>query len=310
MDIFVTGATGVLGRRVVPLLMRSGHHVTALARTDAKAADLTDQGAEPVVGSLFDTDAMATAVAGHDAVLNLATSIPTGRAAATKRGWATNDRIRREGSAVVASAARSAGIDRLVQESITFPYADAGADWITEDGAIEHHWGTEAVAEAEANALRAAEGVVLRFAMFVSAESGHVQSFVGGARRGLFALPGSPSTYFSMIDADDAAAAVVAALGLAPGVYNVVEDEPATRADLATAMAAAAGRNKLRRIPDVAARMGGAPARAMMRSMRVSNQRLRSSSDWAPATPSVAGAWERYQDVTPPTGAANPRRSR
>lgn len=297
MDIFVTGATGVLGRRVVPLLVADGHHVTALARTDAKAAQLTDQGARAVVAPLFDADAMAEAVVGHEAVLNLATNIPTGRAAATKRGWATNDRIRREGSAVLAAAARSAGIDRVVQESITFPYAEAGADWITEDSPIDHHWGTEAVADAEANALAAAEGVVLRFAMFVSADSGHVQSLVSGARRGLFALPGQPTAHFSMIDADDAATAVLAALTVDPGVYNVVEDDPGTRAELAAAMAAAVGRDRLRRIPDVAARLGGAPARAMMRSMRVSNQRLRSASDWAPATPSVAAAWAQYREA-------------
>ncbi|MGI9601585.1 MAG: NAD-dependent epimerase/dehydratase family protein [Acidimicrobiales bacterium] len=298
MRFFVTGATGVLGRRLIPRLIGSGHEVTALVRTDAKAGEVSATGAHPVIGSLFDVDAMTKAVAGHDGICNLATNIPTGAAAGTRRGWRTNDHIRREGSTVMVEAALANGVGRFVQESITFPYADQGNEWIDETSPIEHHWGTETVATAEANAARLTEaggnGVVLRMAMFVAADSAHVGSFRTAIRRGFFPIPGPADGYFSMLDADDAAAAVLAALDAPAGVYNVAEDEPASRADLATAMAVSVGRTKLRRLPDRVARLGGPPARGMMRSMRISNRHLRDTTNWRPAVGSVARHWEDY----------------
>lgn len=101
MRVLLIGATGVLGRRAVPALLAGGHEVTGLARDDDRAAVIARQGITPVVGDLFDPDSLAGVLPGQDAVLNLATRIPT------KLGgsWAENDRIRRDGSAALVTAA-------------------------------------------------------------------------------------------------------------------------------------------------------------------------------------------------------------
>ena len=154
MKVFVTGATGAIGRFVVPELVRAGHEVTALARTDEKAAQLEQQGARAARVSLFDEAALKDVLSGHDAVCNLATSIPSVAKSASMKNWAENDRIRREGSAAVVNAALAAGIGRVVQESITFMYPDRGADWIDESVPLDAPALGESVTVAEANAAR------------------------------------------------------------------------------------------------------------------------------------------------------------
>ena len=95
MNVFVTGATGVLGRAVVPLLVAAGHRVRGLARSNANEAALRRLGAEPVVADLFAVESLRQAVAGSDAILHLATKIPPPNAAARPAAWDANDRIRR-----------------------------------------------------------------------------------------------------------------------------------------------------------------------------------------------------------------------
>src|SRR4029079_3307231 len=98
MKVFVTGATGVLGRRAVAQLLAAGAEVTGVARTRAKGDALHALGASAVEVSLFDRDALCEAVAGHQVVCNLATSVPTGEKASDPDAWKDNHRIRREGA--------------------------------------------------------------------------------------------------------------------------------------------------------------------------------------------------------------------
>jgi nucleoside-diphosphate-sugar epimerase len=111
MRVFVAGATGVIGRRAVAQLIAAGHEVTGIARAPAKAAQLRRAGAVPVEVSLFDPAALTAAVAGHDAVVNLATKIPTLTQAARASAWDENNRIRIEGSRNLVDAALAAGVD-------------------------------------------------------------------------------------------------------------------------------------------------------------------------------------------------------
>jgi nucleoside-diphosphate-sugar epimerase len=113
MRIFIAGATGVIGRRAVPLLVQDGHEVTGIGRSPAKRQALADAGATPVDVDLFAPDALNAAVAGHDAVINLATHLPTGWRMFVPGAWALNDRIRREGAANLAAAA-AAGASRYI----------------------------------------------------------------------------------------------------------------------------------------------------------------------------------------------------
>src|SRR5690242_18239843 len=110
MRIFMTGATGVIGRRVIPLCAQAGHQVTAIARSSDQAATIEQLGARPIVVDLFDRDRLARTLPGHDAVVNLATHMPASTARTFLPGaWRENDRIRREGSATVVAAALAAG---------------------------------------------------------------------------------------------------------------------------------------------------------------------------------------------------------
>ena len=132
--VFVTGATGVLGRRVVPALVGAGHAVTAVVRSEAKASAARAAGATPVHVDLFDRDAIRTAIAGHDCVAHLATHIPSGPSAVRKAAWRINDTLRRDAAAAIAGAVVDAGIGRLIQESITFHMSPAVTNGSTRAG--------------------------------------------------------------------------------------------------------------------------------------------------------------------------------
>ena len=115
MKVFVAGATGVIGRRLVPMLIESGAEVTAVARSKAKAALLEKQGAKPVTVDLFDPPAVEEAVAGHDTVINIATSIPSGMKVLLPGAFNENARIRREASQNLASGAIATRARRFIR---------------------------------------------------------------------------------------------------------------------------------------------------------------------------------------------------
>jgi len=296
LRIFVAGATGVLGRRVVPLLAGAGHHVTALSRREATDRSLAEAGATPVRADLFDPESLREALAGHDTVINLATHIPPARAAFRRRAWKENDRIRTVGAATLAEAARAAGVSTLIQESITLPYRDCGAGWVDESAGVAATWNTRSALAAEAHARSFAEAggraVVLRFATLYAADAAHTRFMLDYARKGRSPVPGKRDAYLSLVHADDAARAVVAALDAPGGTYNVADNEPLTRERLNMLMAAAAGRPHLLRTPPWLVRLaGGQVAELLMRSQRVSNRSLRRQTGWQPRWPSAREGW-------------------
>ena len=297
MKVFVTGATGAIGKHVVPLLVDEGHEVRALARSDDKAAQLGAQGAQPARVSLFDASELKDAFAGMDAVLNLATSIPPVSKAASKRSWDDNERIRREGSTNVVDAALAAGVGRLVQESITFTYPDCGAEWIDESvEPIEVPANYAGVFIAEGNAARFTEaggnGVVLRFALFYGPGSTHTDLFLGAARRHLGSVAGKPKAYQSSIHLADAARAAIAGIHLPPGIYNVGDDEPLTKREYARAVGAAIGKRPWLLLPGRLVNIGGKKASVLTSSQRVSNAKIKAASDWRPMYPSAREGWK------------------
>ena len=289
--ILLTGATGVIGRRVLPELVRAGHHVRAVARTAEKAATITAAGAEPITLDLFDAGAVAAAVDGRDTVIHLATNIPPIADAAEPAAWAINDRLRSEASNHLASAAIASGVDTYIGESMTFPYVDGGSDWIDESQPCTYHAGSRTAAEAEAAAHRVTEhgavGVVLRFAMFHAHDSDHVGTFLDMARDGLAPFYGAPPGYVSFVDAGDAARAVVAALEVPPGIYNVAEPNPATRAEHAAALARLFGKPQLHFISPEQQEAAGDAAEELARSQRISSRSLREAGAWEPRVETI-----------------------
>lgn len=284
----------MIGRRAVPALVERGHRVVAVARTEEKAAALRSVGAEPVSIDLVDRGAVRRAVDGIDAMINLATHIPTGAAAGTKRAWRTNDRLRREVAPVIAEALVDVGVPRLVQESVTFPYVDRGDRWIDESVERVHAWNTASSDDAERAAASVTHagghGVVLRFAMFASDDSDHLRTFGAMARRGLWGMFGADEAYVSFVQVDDAAAAIVAALDAPAGVYNVAEPDPQRRGAHRDALATAVGRARLRGLPRLAERAGGEAAAMLARSQRISSAALTAATGWRPER-SVIDVW-------------------
>lgn len=292
MKLLVVGGTGVLGRHAVPALVSAGHDVTANTRNEASAELVSDAGATPTTFDVFDPTACEAAVDGHDAVVNIATSIPSGVGAAFRRSWATNDRLRTHAATNLANAAAARQL-RYVGESITFPYDAMDDRWIDESVGCSYFWGNESCRDAEqaAASVTAAggAGVALRFAMFFAPNSSHGELIETAAKRGIFVLAGSTDAYVSMIDVRDAAQAVVAATEAPPGIYNVAEPEPVRRADHAAALAKAVGRSKLRAVPALAVKAGGAALESLSRSHRISSASLSDATPWRAEHHTVIG---------------------
>jgi nucleoside-diphosphate-sugar epimerase len=287
MRIFVSGGTGVIGRPTVRRLVEDGHEVTVLARSADKAAAVRALGAVPAEVDLFDAAALTVAVAGHDAVVNLATHIPPPQRASKASAWIENDRIRTEGSRNLVDAALAAGASVFIQESLAFWYADAGDRWIDEGAPLVGGALIASVQEAESNVSRFTEsggrGIVLRFGRFYDPASEYSRTQMRLATVGISAEVGSADGYQPLIDVADAAAAVVAALDAPAGTYDVVDDDPLTRREVDAVIARAVGRKRLRRPLDRFVVRAGPGAEAFTRSMRVSNQRLKSVSAWRPS---------------------------
>jgi len=291
MRVFVAGATGVIGRRAVRALIAAGHEVTAAVRSPAKAALARSLGATPVEVDLFDADAVRAAVAGHDAVCNLATHIPPLARAAEPRAWAENTRIRTEGSRNLVDAALAANASVYVQESIAFLYGDHGDEWLDAASTpIGDNRFAEPVRAAESEAKRFGDSggrsIVLRFGLFLAPDSEQMLAMARSARRGISVYPGNADGFLPSIHADDAASAVVAALTAPTGTYDVVDDEPLRRGEQRAALGSAVGRRLL-----VQMRAPKAVVGPLGDSQRVSNRRFREVTSWAPSFRSARDAW-------------------
>ncbi|HEY1905960.1 MAG TPA: NAD(P)H-binding protein [Myxococcaceae bacterium] len=289
--ILLTGATGVVGRRVLPLLVSAGHPVSAVSRTPEQAELLRAVGATPVSMDLFDPASVRAAVAGHGAVINLATHMPPSTVRMLfRRSWRENDRIRREGSANLAGAAASAGVGCFIQESFAPIHAEAGDRWIDEQWPVRPSVYNRTALDAEASVERYARGggtgVVLRFAWFYGPDP-VLRTMLEGVRKGWGPLPGAPNAYWSSVSNEDAASAVVAALGAPGGIYEVCDDEPVTRKEFSEVCARVLGVPAPRPLPRWLTVLGGGILELMSRSLRLSNAKLRASSGWSPRWRSV-----------------------
>jgi nucleoside-diphosphate-sugar epimerase len=302
MHVFLTGATGVIGRRVLPRLVAQGHEVTAVGRTHEKRNALHRQGATTVDVDLFDAEALHRAVAGHDAVVNLATHMPSSTTKMLfRRSWRENDRLRSVASNLLVDAAVAGGATVFIQESFAPTYPDSDDRWIDELVPLAPAAYNRSVLDAETAANRFAaagrRGVVLRFGAFYGPDAWHLEDLIGWIRKGWAPLPGAPESFFSSVSHDDAADAVLAALEVPAGAYNVVDDEPVTRRVYVDSLAAVLQRPPPKLPPAVILPLMGSVARALARSLRISNSKLRHHSGWAPRLRSVREGWPEVVDA-------------
>jgi nucleoside-diphosphate-sugar epimerase len=299
MRVFVAGASGVIGSRLVPALVRNGHQVVGTTRTPAKTERLRQLGAHPVVVDALDEVAVkdAVAMAAPDVVVHELTAIPDAvDPRKLDQQFALTNRLRTEGTNHLLEAARAVGVRRLVAQSFApWVYARTGGPVKVESDAIE----TEPPASvrrtlagilhvertlAEATDL---EGIALRYGGFYGpgtslGEGGPVVEMV---RKRRFPIVGSGSGVWSFVHIDDAAAATAAAIERgAPGNYNVTDDDPASVATWLPELAEAIGAPAPRRVPTWLARLLVGPTGvAMMTDLRgASNAKAKRELGWEP----------------------------
>jgi nucleoside-diphosphate-sugar epimerase len=191
MRVFIAGATGVLGRRVVQRLIANGHQVVGLSRSARNRDWLRQQGAVPREGDLFNREELNHISADCEATLHLATAMPT-KTRTNSQDWALNDRIRREGTENLVAAALRNQHKFYLQQSITLIYGDQGGDWVDEtvslpkkqvdilDSAVDME---HIVRQAENEGLAA---TILRFGTFYSHDSAHTQGMFQTVKKGFF----------------------------------------------------------------------------------------------------------------------------
>lgn len=302
MRVFVAGATGAIGRQLVPQLVEAGHEVHGTTRTESKREMLSEMGAVPVVADALDPDQVAEAVgrAKPEVIVHQLTAI--GEVLDMRhfdRDFAQTNRLRTEGTDHLLSAGRAAGVRRFVAQSFFVPYARAGAPVKTEDDPFDAPPAREmretvgAIRYLERAVLGAqwTEGIVLRYGGFY----GPGTSLAPGAaqvemiRKRRFPIVGDGGGVWSFIHIADAAAATVAAIERGkPGVYNIVDDEPAPVAEWLPALAERLGAKKPMRVPRFVGRLvAGEAGVVLMTELRgASNAKAKRELNWAPVYPS------------------------
>jgi nucleoside-diphosphate-sugar epimerase len=300
MRVFVAGASGAIGRRLVPQLIAAGHEVAAMCRTEEGAEVIRAAGAEAFVCNVFDRPAVneAVASAGPEVVINQMTKLPQ-RYNPRRIDYEPTNRVRVEGGRNLIAAATAAGARRLIIQSIAFLYAPEG-DPIKDEEARPFtdapggfRTGIEAILTAERDALEATgfDALVLRYGWFYGPGTYYAPggSQYEDVRRRRFPIVGRGGGIFSFIHIDDAAGATVAAVeGGAPGIYNIVDDDPAPLREWLPAYAAAIGAKRPLRVPAWLARLVAGPfANTMAIELRgASNAKVKRELGWQPRYPS------------------------
>jgi 2-alkyl-3-oxoalkanoate reductase len=298
MRVFVAGASGAIGRPLVPKLVAAGHEVTGMTRSPTKAEAIRAAGAQAAVVDVFDAEALSAAVqdADAEAVVHQLTALPDRLDFKDPTLYDATNRLRGEGTRNLLAAARAAGARRFVSQSIAFMYAPTGGMVKTEeDPLIEEApgvfgGGLRALAEME-RAVLDADGVVLRYGFFYGPGTYYAPdgSVTADVRRRRLPVVGKGTGVTSFVHVDDAADATVAAVerGVA-GVYNVADDEPAPMREWVPVFAAAAGAKRPLRVPAWVARLVAGKAVTMfaLESRGVTNAKAKRELGWAPAHPS------------------------
>ena len=298
MKIFVAGGTGVLGLASLKALIEAGHQVRATARTPEKAEVVRNLGAEAVSVDLYDPKDVRQAVAGCEAILRLTTKIPPIRKMNDKSAWGETNLLRTEGARILVDAGIAEGAQIYVHESITFVYADAGSQWITEESPTDDGESEilSSALDGEKEAGRFSQaggrGIVLRFGGFYGVESSLTVDMISMMRRRLLVQPGPGSHFVSSIYIPDTGAAVLASLNVPSGIYNVTDENPVSFKNYLSTLADAVHVPNPFRFPGVLGKATfGDTWKYLSRSQRVSNAKFKKAAGWKPTVASVAEGW-------------------
>jgi nucleoside-diphosphate-sugar epimerase len=277
MHVFIAGGTGVLGRRLIPLLIDRGHRVTALTRTTERGCFALAAGAVPALADVYDVDALTRVVrrAAPDVVMHQLTAL-------SDRDFAANARIRTVGTRNLVDAALRAGVGRVIAQSIAWMYepGDKPADEsVPLDLAApeSRRRGVEAVAALETVVREIPEWVVLRYGLLYGRGTWYAPGalMAADAHEGLLVAGPDVSSF---VHVDDAADAAVQALAWPSGAVNICDDEPAAGTEWVPAFCRAVGATPPHRASSEEERHGWARG--------ADNGYARGELHWTPGTPS------------------------
>jgi nucleoside-diphosphate-sugar epimerase len=296
MRIFVAGATGAVGQHLVPALVRAGHQVTATTRSDAKATALRDQGATPAVVDGLDRDAVLRAVADAkpDVIVHQMTSLASMRSFRKfDQEFAVTNQLRTAGTDYLLEAAEASNVRRFIAQSyIGWNNARTGSMIKTEEDPLHQdpipgtRQSLQAIRHVE-QVVPAAGGIVLRYGSFYGPGASEVLLDV--VRKHRMPLVGSGAGVWSFTEITDAAAAAIAAISAGePGVYNVVDDDPAPVSEWLPYLAECLRAKRPVHVPAWLGRLlAGEVILAQMTQVRgSSNAKAKRDLAWRPAYPS------------------------
>jgi len=309
MRVFVAGASGAIGTRLVPQLIERGHEVTGSFRSPGGAERLRALGAEPVQLDLLDAPAVRRAVleAEPEAIVHEGTALADAKFTRNlNRTFVETNRLRKEGTDTLLAAAREGDVGRFVAQSFAgMRYARTGGPVKTEDDPLDASplEGMREVAEAMNyldRTVAAAGGIVLRYGLFYGADN---DGLVEPVRKRQFPIVGEGGGMGSFVHLDDAAAATVLALEHdGPAIYNVVDDEPAPVREWLPVLAQALGAKPPRHVPVWAARLiaGDVPVMLGTEARGASNAKAKRELGWTLRHPTWrTGFFEAYARTAP-----------
>ncbi len=301
MRVLLIGAAGAIGKALVPALVAAGHEVIGTSRTEDRLAGIEAAGASGAVCDILDPGSVAGLIGDRrpEVVINEATDLPAKFDPRKRDAYIATNRIRSEGTRNLVAALEGSGVRRVIAQSIAFTYAPIGGPIKSEDDPLATRGEGQlvevatAVADLEGQITGIAdiEGLVLRYGFiygpgtYYAADGSQAEDF----RRRRFPMIGQGQGISSFIHVDDAASATVLALDRgAPGIYNVVDDDPAPANQWMIGYATALGAGPPRRIPGFIARLiiGGGMVAAVEGIRGASNLKAKGELGWTPAHPS------------------------
>ncbi len=293
MRVFIAGATGVLGRRLVSQFTDRGHTVVGLTRDGRGDSIVQSRGGEPRRGDVFDAESVIRAAEGADVIIHAATAIPTEDP--SPEDWDRNDRVRREGAQVLTKAAAHVNAEQYLQQSIVWVARQPDGSTFDENAARHpDDPSTQSAVDAEDISLEAGEQYgfnvgILRCGYFYAPDAYHTQEHGTALIHGdQPIIDGTAETKISRIHVSDAASGFVAvAEENLDGLWHVVDNEPVSMAAFSVALAKRLGAPAPERISEAVARqeMGDVQVDLLSSPMSTSNDKLLAASDWEPRYP-------------------------
>lgn len=313
MKLFIIGATGVLGKRVIKNLVET-HEIHCLVRSDSKKQEVEKLGAIGHVGDLYDKISVVELTKDIDGLLHLATSIPQ-KEKTKPNDWTENNRLRTEAVSILIEAVKINGIQFYIHNDVLFSYGQRKGEWVDESVPLtrpmpsyykmsdEWRYVLESAIEGEEllhkEIMNGFSAIILRFGMFYSSDSYNTLQILDMVKKGKFPIIGDGSSYVNFIHVDDAAQAVTKTVANYDAIigmtFNISDDTPATYDEVLPFIAKKLNVKKPRKVPPFLAKLvaGKYTVNLVLSSFRNKNDSFKEKTGWKPFYPSYKEGFEQ-----------------